>query len=244
MNKEELQEVLKKHIKWLNNQDSGKRANLQDANLRGANLQDANLQDANLQGANLHGADLRDAYLHGADLRDADLRGANLRHASLRGANLRGADLQYAYLFGANLRDVNLRGADLFDADLRSADLRDADLVGTGGIPLTCPEEGAFIGWKKAYKDQVECLVKLEIPADAKRSSATGRKCRCDKAEVLEIYTMDGKVFEETVYSGYDNDFLYEKGKTVSADNFEEDRWLGCAPGIHFFITKQEAINH
>ena len=179
MNKEELQEILENHLKWLNDQDGGKRANLCGASLQGADLQGANLW------------------------------GANLRGASLQGANLRGARL-----------------------------------CGATGIQLACPEEGAFIGWKKAYKNQTEYLVKLKIPQDAKRSSATGRKCRCDKAEVLETYTMDGKIFEEAVYSGRDNHFLYEKGKTVSVDNFEECRWLECAPGIHFFITKQEAIDY
>jgi hypothetical protein len=55
---------------------------------------------------------------------------------------------------------------------------------------------------------------------------------------------MDGKVAEETVHSNYNANFMYQKGQTVSVDNFEEDRWLECAPGIHFFITKQEAIDY
>jgi uncharacterized protein YjbI with pentapeptide repeats len=229
MRKEELQEILEKHMKWLKDMDGG-----ECADLRYADLRYADLRGANLYGANLYGVDLQDANLRGANLRYADLRGANLRGANLRGANLQDANLQ-----DANLRGANLRGANLQDANLQRANLRYAN-----GIPLSCPEEGAFIGWKKAYKNNTEYLVKLEIPADAKRSSATSRKCRCDKANVLEVYTMDSKVVEETVHSGRDADFMYQKGQTVSVDNFEEDRWMECAPGIHFFITKQEAIDY
>ena len=93
MTREELQEILDKHKKWLNNEDGGEKANLRDANLRGANLR---------------GADLR-----GANLRGADLRGANLSYANLRDANLSYADLSYA----------DLRDADLSYADLRCANL-------------------------------------------------------------------------------------------------------------------------
>ena len=98
MDKKELDLILEKHKKWLNDENDGERANLRGANLRGADLQDADLQDADLQDANLQ---------------DADLRGANLRYANLRGANLRYANLRYADLRSADLRDANLQGADL-----------------------------------------------------------------------------------------------------------------------------------
>ena len=103
MYKEELQEILKKHKKWLAGEDGGVRADLSGADLFGANL-----SGADLSGADLFGANLRDANLRGADLRRANLSGADLRRANLRGADLRGADL----------RRANLSGADLSGADL------------------------------------------------------------------------------------------------------------------------------
>lgn len=73
MNLDELQEVLKKHGMWLNDEEGGERANLYDANLYNANLCDANLFGANLFGANLRGANLRGANLCGADLENNGL---------------------------------------------------------------------------------------------------------------------------------------------------------------------------
>ena len=65
-------------------------------------------------------------------------------------------------------------------------------------IPMTCPESGPIIGYKKAttfdnsgsHRGWIDVIVKLEIPEDAKRSSALGRKCRCDRAKVLGIYAI------------------------------------------------------
>ena len=174
------------------------------------------------------------ADLSGSDLREADLRGAYLSEADLRGAYLRGADLREA-----DLRRADLRGADLREADLRGADLRGAENVPY--IPYACPDFGMFIGFKKASG----YIVVLEIPEDAKRLSATSRKCRCDKAKVLEIQNIDGTKADITkVKSGYDSNFVYEVGETVSVDNFCEDRWQECSPGIHFFINRQEAVNY
>ena len=179
--------------------------------------------------AYLREADLRGAYLSRADLSGADLRGADLSRADLRGADLRGADLSRA----------DLRRADLSRADLRGADLSRAENVPY--IPYACPDFGMFIGFKKASG----YIVVLEIPEDAKRLSATGRKCRCNKAKVLEIQNIDGTKANVTkVASGYDSNFVYEVGKTVSVDNFCEDRWEECSPGIHFFINRQEAVNY
>ena len=163
-------------------------------------------------------------------------------------ANLRCANLRDAYLHRANLYGANLRGADLHNADLSGANLCDADLRGAKNvpyIPMVCPEEGDFIGWKKAEGNKDKVIVKLHIPFDAKRSSATTRKCRCSKAEVIAIYNLDGtEAGETTCHSDYDNSFIYEVGKTVEVTNFNEDRWSECAKGIHFFINRQEAIDY
>ena len=226
------------------------------ADLRGADLRGADLRGADLCGADLRDADLRDADLYGADLRGADLRDADLRDAylcgaylcgaylcgaDLRGADLRGANLRDADLRDANLCDADLRGANLCGADLRGADLRGANLRDAKGCYLSCPTEGSFIGWKKASGH----IVKLRIPEDARRSSATGHKCRCDKAYVMEIQNMDGtKATEDTVRSDHDKNFVYTVGATVEVPDFDDNRWSECAPGIHFFIDRRAAVEY
>ncbi len=221
-------------------------ANLIGADLRGANLSLADLSIANLIGADLRGADLRGANLSIANLIGADLRGANLSGADLRGANLRGANLSDANLHGANLSDANLSDANLIGADLRGADLRGANLSianlsGARGGYMACPTDGSFIGWKKASG----YVVKLQIPEDARRSSAGGEKCRCDKAYVAEIQNADGtKADIETVCSDHDKNFVYAVGATVEVSDFDDDRWNECAPGIHFFIDRRAAVEY
>ena len=179
-----------------------------------------------------------------ADLREADLRKADLRKADLRDADLRKANLWEADLRGANLWGTNLWGANLRGADLRGADLRGAENVPF--IPMTCPDTGAFVAWKQCQTSDSLVIVKLLIPEDAKRSSGTGRKCRADKAVVLEIQDMAGEALEGVVArSSYDPLFTYEVGKTVEPrEPFDDCRWNECGSGIHFFITRQEAVNY
>ena len=232
MNANELKNILKLHKKWLNDEEGGLKADLRGADLRGANLCEADLRRANLRGVNLNGASLRGADLRGANLHGVDLCGANLCEADLREANLRGAILYRADFCGADLREATLRGA-----DLRGANLREAKNIPF--IPYTCPDTGSFIGYKKANG----YIVVLEILSDARRCSATDRKCRCDKAKVLEIQNLDGsKANVNTVASGYDSTFIYTVGEIVEEPNFDEDRWNECSAGIHFFTNRQEAV--
>ena len=87
--------------------------------------------------------------------------------------------------------------------------------------------------------------MKLEVLETAKRSSAYGRKCRCSAARVLAIENSDGTDYEkDSVASGYDMRFIYKVGEIVTVENFDEDRRNECAPGIHFFITRQEAVDY
>ena len=193
MSNEELRDILQKHIKWLNGERDGEKANL--------------------SGANLYGA---------------DLYGANLSGANLSGANLSGANLYEANLSGANLYEANLSGANLY----------------TWQCPIVCPEEGSFIGFKKANSDGMKVVIKLRNTENAKRCSATTRKCRCSEAEVMSIESLDGtKQYQEAV-SSYDNSFVYNVGEVVKVGNFDENRWEECSAGIHFFITREEAVRY
>ena len=177
-----------------------------------------------------------EAIKSGANLREADLCGANLCEANLRGANLRGANLR-----GADLREADLCGANLCEANLRGANLRGANLRGAKGAYMACPTDGSFIGWKKASG----YIVKLQIPEDARRSSAGGEKCRCDKAYVAEIQNTDGtKADIEAIHSNRDNNFVYTVGATVEVPDFDDDRWNECVPGIHFFIDRRAAVEY
>lgn len=163
--------------------------------------------------------------LRGADLRGADLRGANLRGANLWSANLRSVDLSYANLSGANHVKLSIARTSIL------------------------PDEGDIIGWKKAWTDDMPAtpvIVKLLIPADAQRSNATGRKCRASTARVLDLQDKQGNRLppDTTAYSGHDTDFTYQKGETIHVEDFDTNRWNECAPGIHFFITRIEAVEY
>ena len=178
ISRDELNNILKKHTMWLDNEPGGERANLREANLS-------------------------DAYLIGADL-------------------------SYAYLIGADLSRAKLCGADLYIAKL--------------DWPLVCPEKGSFVGYKKC-RDNL--IVELEIPENALRSSATTGKCRCSKAKVLSITDLDGsEVNVEYAVSQKDSGFLYKVGEVVSVDNFDTNRLNECSTGIHFFMTREEAIRY
>ena len=209
----ELKDILEKHFLWLKGDPNGERADLSWADLYGADLSGANLSMANLRGADLSMANLRGADFYGADL---------------CGAYLRKADLSMANLSEANLYGTNFCGADFYESK---------------GVnyPMTCPEKGSFIGFKKVRNN---LIVELEITEDALRSSATGRKCRCSKAKVLSITNIDGTESNtNSARSLWDPDFVYSVGETIEVPDFDTNRWNECAPGIHFLISRQEAVD-
>lgn len=258
--RKELDEILEQHELWLLGK-GGKKADLSYTDLSCISLSGIDLRDAdlsytdlsytNLRSSILRNVDLRGAILRGADLWKIDLRDADLRNADLSDIHLRDANLSGADLANANLEDTDLTNTDLTNTNLRGSNLKNVDLRGanlkniktnmfTIGYNLACPEEGSFIAFKKANR----CIVKLLILEDSKRSSATTAKCRCDKAKVLEIKEIETGKSVKRVSSNYDFDFIYEVGKVVSVDDFDEDRWNECSTGIHFFVNKENAINY
>ena len=125
-----------------------------------------------------------------------------------------------AYLSGANLSGANL-------SDAKNAELA---IAMTRILP-----DGDLIGWKKC---QDGVIVKLRIPAEAKRSHAFGRKCRAEYADVLEV------IGAKVGISSHDGKTKYAAGKRVTPDSFCDDWMQECAAGLHFFITRSEAENY
>ena len=149
------------------------------------------------------------------------------------------ANLQHVDLTVINLKDVNLSNADLYYAYLDNIVQLNANFTNVKGLN--------FIGWKKCYNvnNKNPYIVKLEIPADAKRSSATTEKCRCSKAKVLEIQNLDGTIANvDEVSSLLFNNFYYKVGEMVYPDSFDDRFWLECSHGIHFFMKRQDAVDY
>jgi hypothetical protein len=172
-------------------------------------------------------------------------------------------------------------------SDFKGTRIEYSDITGNRctnlNVPQIVPATGSIIGYKRAkltvYENinessvivDTRCvIVKLLIPEDAKRISSTNRKCRCNKAKVLDIYEYNEddimariKVDEgywkkelvvpqeelpeyiknhyKDAYSYNDSTFVYKVGETVKVEDFDEE-CNECSTGIHFFITEKEAL--
>ena len=119
---------------------------------------------------------------------------------------------------------------------------------------MDCPETGSFIGYKVVVKTKGPicsrtdlCILKLEIPEDAKRISTIGTKCRCDKAKVIKAYDFYGYSdlsYKDEFYSLFDRSFKYKVGEIVSVDNFDNNKDNECSFGIHFFMTEDDVLKY
>jgi hypothetical protein len=176
---------------------------------------------------------------HGRQLGFA-VKAAIKARADLSGAVLSGAVLSGAVLSGAVLRSAVLSGAVLSGAVLK--DVKDA------ALPMAqtsiVPEAGAYIAFKKVHHKRGPAIAKLSIPEDARRSNASGRKCRAEFADVLSINLIDGGEALESAHSGHDHGFIYRVGERVTCHRWDENRWEECSGGIHHFITRIEAENY
>lgn len=126
--------------------------------------------------------------------------------------------------------------------------------------PMSCPRNGEFTAYKAValtdftgdlYQTIMPAtfgIATLLVPSHAERSSAFGKKCRCSEAIVVAIEEYDfrtgeRKGFKHTGFSFCASTFgtVYEVGKTVYSDWFDENRFNECSHGIHFFMTKLDA---
>ncbi|SFQ30608.1 Pentapeptide repeat-containing protein [Lachnospiraceae bacterium XBB1006] len=212
-----------------------------------ADFSDACIQDVDLSGLDLHGLNFEKSTFERVCLEHTNLAGVCLENALLDGICLRESNLRQANLRGTCLREASLEGCDCRGVDFYAAVLEHTNLTDiqtdemTKWFRMHCPATGPILGYKKCVGDR---LVQLLIPADAKRTSATRPSCRASKAKVLSIWNFDATVSYEEAWSLVDDNFVYRKGQWVEVANFNEDRWFDSTTGIHFWLTREEAIGY
>lgn len=246
---EELDKKIELHEKWVRKEDGGEQLNLfkvicKNLDISSHSLDQAIFNDVDFINCKFYDTRFVDAIFVQCLLQDSNYSQSKLISNLFRRCILDNLSINDSYL------DNNF----FINTDIRNIEPNTLNVL-NDQIPIHCPEEGEFIGFKKAYITEVEykqdgyynvfCyprLVKLRIPSDAKRSSSTSNKCRCNKAEVLEITDCTGNNSYLKAYSCYDSSFKYEVGKFVEVKDFDDNRWNECSTGIHFFLTKHEAI--
>lgn len=210
-----------------------------------------------MKSSQLENLDLRGYDLSFIDFSFSSFRNVNLSYANFANSNLSNSLFLMTRLFRTSFRRANLMGTvlrnnNLENTDLRGANLYSASLEGTNAkqaltdsktqwFDLYCPKEGAFLAYKKCVYDRI---VMLLVPKEARRSSATLPTCRCDKAKVLKITSIDEKESYQEAWSLVDENFIYRVGEWVYASRFNEDRFMDSTYGIHFWMTREEAINY
>lgn len=261
-----LKEIMASHAKWLDNKYGGTRASFRDVTFEGlfknfdfsqVSFKNVKADYATFENCKFNNADFNNCYFKQANFdncefvdcetdNDVSFYGAGFDKCNFNDAHLFEANFCEAYFDKCTFVKANLNSADFRNAELSECDLTDIcyDEL-TAGIALACPEQGPFVAFKKAHLYNGDrCIVKLYVPAEAERSSATTRKCRVSKAKVVAVYKMEGGIYtpvQQNAYSNHTNSFVYKLGSTVSVKNFDKNRWNECSTGIHCFITKREA---
>lgn len=260
----QLKTIMDAHAKYLAGKASGKRAVFSNVELTGefSDIDFSKVVFENVTANYVTFCDCKfnecqfveDCNFVNAEFNDCDLTDVEMNNVTnFAKASFYNCNFKNACCCGAIFRNTAFYDADLTNVNMYEADFTNADFVRckldnirydecTCGIALACPEKGSFTAFKKAklYNDN-NCIVELQVPADALRSSATTRKCRVSKAKVVAVYTMDGKSIKQNAYSIQTRSFVYKIGKIVEVKNFDKNRWNECSTGIHCFITKREA---
>lgn len=259
----EFDAIVSKHKKWLENKSKGKCAHFKDVKISGFELRNIDLSQATFDNVTMRyvcvdnvkfdSAEFDDCNFEGSSFTDCTFKQADVRKNNFANADFTDCDFTDTIANEANFQNVyftnvNFTGTHANGTDFRNVEFNNCELKCilydecTAGFAMACPETGAFTAYKKAcLYNHSDCIVKLEVPADALRSSATTRKCRVSKAKVVAIYDMSGNSIQKNAYSNHTKNFVYRIGKMVEVKNFDKDRWHECAPGIHCFITKKEA---
>ena len=192
------------------------------------------MRNKDFRNADFSKLDFRNASFDSASFYSASFDSASFDSASFDSASFYSASFDFASFVSARFDSASFYSARFYSASFDKAQVRALlrQYKNITSLAQRPPRRGAFTAWKKCNSG---VLVKLHIPADAKRSSATGKKCRASHAVVIQVKGAEYGV------SQHDNKTEYRIGQTVHCDKWENSRWIECGGGIHFFMSYREA---
>ena len=240
-----------------------------ECKIKASNFENSEISFLTIQGCYAKRTSFREAHIRDCNFSDNTFENSSFVLATMSKTNFNNSNLSHSRLDKAVFTGCLLDYVDFYASDITSLTEFVDCRVGlkTRGLRLACPAVGEFIGWKKVIidvekkisgdKDMIEYkhvkttgIVQLLIPEDALRSSATTEKCRANKAKVIGLEVSDPKAInwvpmeEWDVHSDFDRTFKYHIGDDLVVPNFDRNRWNECAPGIHFFMNKEDAENY
>lgn len=259
---EKLNKMIEDHKSWLGLNRTG-RFDVSQKTLEDVVIRDCDLSQALFSGCVFIGCCFinctlnnaccmrtifNDTVFNNCSMDNIDFLGAVISSCQFKDCGINRSNFSSSYIGSTEINDCDFTGCDFSETTFWNMYSDCQDMMPF--VPLKCPETGSFIGYKKALVDMnldgeyTWVIVKLRITEDAKRTSGFSRKCRCSKAEVLEITKPNGAPVDRPAFSLYNHDFTYKVGDIITEETFCEYRYRECAKGIHFFITRKEAENY
>ena len=220
------------------------RASFSDADLSGVHAESADFAFCNMRGCIFDEAVLANSVFYRAQLACCVFGKADLSGCELYGANLDGAlfiltNMEDAHLiYAENSYEAYFEGANLSRVQFSECEIADEAVEDAKGLyaSVACPEEGAFIAWKKCRDDRI---VKLMVTENALRAGGHRNECRASEVLVLEICE-GGRSCREAV-SFMDEEMVFRPGDIVRDENdFDGSLWHDGS-GIHFFLSRGDA---
>lgn len=193
----------------------------------GCIFEECTFDDASFSGSILYCCDFRDCILEQCSFTESSIACTDFRHNSA----LKNCSFIKANITSSSLEHAKFVDNVLFEtANIQNTYLPESHRMITGRT-LVCP----IVGYKKTMEGVV---IKVEIPAGAIVFSINGKKCRTNRAKIIDM--KDWKV----LHSSYDITFQYTLGQEIEILDFDPCYSHECAPGFHFFMTEQEAEDY
>lgn len=276
---EQFDNIIKKHLMWRSNPDTGQRATLINCLLKNIHYKGSipsglalcfminctfdsctfescdicsNLTSSKFINCAFYNCVFSNTSLSDGAIEKTTFNNCNFVDVNLYNSETENCAFENCYFGSTNLCYSIIKENTYTDTKFDDCYFTDSIIKRNNGdecfsTPPIVPECGSFIGWKKCFvsaTDKTPVIVKLEILENSKRSSGTERKCRCEKAKVISITSIDGETSYDVASSFFKPDFKYRVGCHVKSDSFDDNRFETCSNGIHFFLTRQEAEDY
>ena len=234
---------------------------LGDLILKNVRFVDCMFNDADLFNKDDHIA----AYIDGCSFVDCSLSSASFRHTTIKHCYFYNSNLSRARFGSADMDTVNLERCSLrnvnFDAarlqsvrfencSLRNAYFEDSNMMRE--VTTNHPQlpQGELEGWKllcggTGEHDCYPVIARLRIPRDAQRvQPVVGYKCRASFVITEELFYPEGIKGSPSVHASYDRTTVYRVGEWTVSDRYDDNPFVQCSHGIHFFLTRKEAEDY